>query len=348
MHTMGRYLRSAVLLGLLGLAAAWAVLKRLTKPSVNQDNTSPQVQPGDRGHESHVTRPSSSVETIVFFTVALVGYLLLSYGDGDSSLSETRQWFVWRVVAALGIALAYVMAYRAVWTSLNLPLVMRKALSVPLVIGYFSAAVALVGGAFAFLLLSISGREWPIPAMNARLVGVALAVGLTAVPWIYITLVAHRSLVRWPPSKPIGEVLELWDILMSCVTGFAVLVVVALVPTGALRSVWLAQDPLTEALEAQFPASDVLLYGAFFAVIISALMVPVLASWRHKGREIVSRTHPLRNTGDLTEEWQSARSRLEAVLHLDVGILRNPLTAFALFTPLITSVLAGFIPELAN
>jgi len=42
----------------------------------------------------------------------------------------------------------------------------------------------------------------------------------------------------------------------------------------------------------------------------------------------------------------SARARLEKLLHLDVPLLRNPLTALSVFTPLVTAALAAFIPQL--
>ena len=65
MPRIARYFTRAALLGLLGLAAGWAVLKRFTKQSVNQNDILSQLQLGDRGHESGVARPSSSLETIL-------------------------------------------------------------------------------------------------------------------------------------------------------------------------------------------------------------------------------------------------------------------------------------------
>jgi hypothetical protein len=40
--------------------------------------------------------------------------------------------------------------------------------------------------------------------------------------------------------------------------------------------------------------------------------------------------------------------QLEQLLHVDVPLLRNPLTALSLFAPLLTSVLAVFIPQLTS
>jgi hypothetical protein len=161
---------------------------------------------------------------------------------------------------------------------------------------------------------------------------------------------------------------------------FGLFVGVALIPTGALRSLWMVQaahmgemqrarlladeilkggtpreiDDATDkavaaataSLSHQFSTLDVLLYGAFFAVILTALTVPVLALWRSVASMLVDRSCPLRHAADVTSASVEQRGRLEAVLHLDIGILRNPVTIFSVLTPLVTAVLAAFVPEL--
>jgi hypothetical protein len=92
----------------------------------------------------------------------------------------------------------------------------------------------------------------------------------------------------------------------------------------------------------------VLLYGAFFAVLLSAISIPLVTSWRSKARRLVEQTYPISSPTDVTEDVTNNRNRLDTVLHLDVGLIRNPLTALSVFTPLITAVLAAFIPELAG
>jgi hypothetical protein len=42
----------------------------------------------------------------------------------------------------------------------------------------------------------------------------------------------------------------------------------------------------------------------------------------------------------------TAKARLEKLLHLDVPLLRNPLTALSVFVPFVTAALAAFIPQL--
>ncbi len=137
--------------------------------------------------------------------------------------------------------------------------------------------------------------------------------------------------------------LLLWRLLVTCVTAFAIAVVAAIVNSGALRASFLQAHP---GRGAEFPPANVLFYGAFFAIVLSVITIPLVTAWRSCAFAMVDRTHPLPADGQPTEEWMSARTRLEKLLHLDVPLLRNPLTALSIFVPLITATLAAFIPQL--
>jgi hypothetical protein len=146
-------------------------------------------------------------------------------------------------------------------------------------------------------------------------------------------------------AQLIPRLLLLWKLLVSCVTAFAVAVAAAIVNSGALRVAFITAHP---ARGAQFPPSYVLLYGAFFAVLLSVITLPLVATWRSCAFMIVEQAQPLPAGGQPGEDWFSARARLEKLLHLDVSLLRNPLTALSVFTPLLTAALAAFIPQLGG
>jgi len=57
---------------------------------------------------------------------------------------------------------------------------------------------------------------------------------------------------------------------------------------------------------------------------------------------------PLPPDGKPAEEWENERRRLERLLHLDISILRNPLTVLSVFAPLLISALAAFLPQVAG
>ena len=145
------------------------------------------------------------------------------------------------------------------------------------------------------------------------------------------------------PGSASSRLLLLWRLLVTCVTAFAIAVVAAIVNSGALRASFLQAHPHRGT---DFPPANVLFYGAFFAVVLSVITVPLVAAWRSSAFAVVERTHPLPPDGLPTEDWMAARARLEKLLHLDVPLLRNPLTALSVFVPLITAALAAFIPQL--
>ncbi|WP_110006823.1 hypothetical protein [Geodermatophilus normandii] len=288
------------------------------------------------------------LQTCVLLTVTALTYALVSVGAGRTSVLSTREWFVWRFAASLGVGLAWLMALRSVRDLRPAARRVGTRLTGRDRLGYALVTAVLVLGVFLFLYnAGQMDRTWQIAHMEGRLAGVVLAVGVTGVPWVYLLLTTSATLGRWEPHHRLAGLLESWDVLVRCLTVFAVLVVISLVPTGALRALWLAQRGDTDRLADQFPASDVLLYGAFFTVVLAAITLPVVAAWRTEARRLVAHVYPVTTVEDLTDDWDKGRKRLEEVLHLDKGILRNPLTAFTVFTPLLTSVLAGFVPGLA-
>jgi hypothetical protein len=344
---------------------------------------------------------SPAVEFVLFVIGAAATYILLGLGLGESYLLDARAWDVWRATAAVAVGLSSVFLYRGVKALWALPDPVAG-LSDRWKWFYFLYACLLGVGVFLFLLRGLGDEvPWPIDDMDRRTNAVAIAGGLAAVPWVALILIAQRPLRRprsgrrpefvrrlrgWLDQGGRGELtlhgrLQIWDLITACLTAFALFVALALIPTGALRALWLvhvdaeadaagdaakataegesgttseeveaaraaAVADRTELLDAEFSALDVLLYGAFFAVVLAAFTVPVLAVWRDTSRRLIDASIPLPNAADVNGDVVEKRQRLEALLHLDKSLLRNPLTVFSVFTPLITSLLAAFVPEL--
>ena len=78
------------------------------------------------------------------------------------------------------------------------------------------------------------------------------------------------------------------------------------------------------------------------------LAIPCNRPAEDKRRCIVDHAYPLPPDGQPTEEWVASRAWLEVLLHPDVSLLRNPLIALTILSPLLTGVLAAFIPELGK
>lgn len=316
---------------------------------------------------------------MLLLVTGALSYFLLGL-DVPDPVGKTTEWLVWRGAASLGVGLAAMLFFRAVVALWHLPpapahstktAAIRPSLLAWIrkgrddenkrpVIGYLVLSGLLVASALVFLAVSVeSPRVWTtIPQMDVRLTGVSVSVAVLAIPWIALLLLSENTLRRWRHHLPckicrargtsddlkVGAYLQVWDLITHCLLAFGAFVVIALLPTGALRALWLA----TEQEPDKFPATDVLLYGAFFATILGVVALPVLASWRATSWRIVDAKVPLTKLSDVNGIWVEERQRLIEVLHLDQGLLRNPLTIFSVFLPLVTATLAAFLPQLAK
>jgi hypothetical protein len=304
---------------------------------------------------------------ILFGVVALLGFAQSTGSRQSRLLTASVPWLVWKVVGALAIVAFIALFLVAIQILRNGPdwgLTGSAGRSR----NYLVAAAFVVALIALLILVSGGSADIPVNGLVIRTRAVLFAGMLAVIPWLALVWLAQaechdlRAALTSPPGKLDAEVgaagaggtiptalnarlLQLWKLLTTCVTAFAVAVVAAIVNSGALRASFLNAHP---ARSADFPPSNVLFYGAFFAVILSVITIPLVAAWRGCAATAVERTCPLPPDGQPTDDWVSARERLEKLLHLDVPLLRNPLTALSIFVPLITAALAAFIPQLGT
>jgi hypothetical protein len=319
---------------------------------------------------------SSPLLACAFFVLATLAYWILGIDQGGSQIAKSQEWVTWKVLASVAIAIAAasaVLGVSAVRKATNDGGVQNppqpqaaERLAAPLrqkpsgqqhsgqraKLGWYSAAaVVLIAATFLFLVFGVPKTEkWPASLhITPRTLGVAITIGLAAIPWLVLVwLLQDRLKAYAKQADPAStrELRHLWDSLYAIVLAFAVFVVLALVPTGGLRVAYFAgpKDPAADKQGAEFPASDVLLYGAFFAVLLSAIALPMVAAHRTAARRRLdaSLSDPPKKDDKDAVEWQ------ETLLHLDIGVLRSPITALTVFTPLITAALAAYLPDLAT
>ena len=279
------------------------------------------------------------------------------------------EWVTWVSLAGFALALFVFMF------GLGLRIVLRPGLAWGLSetpsrrrYGYLTVA-ALFAVALCVVIFAAKPypavTQLPVQHMVLRSRGVVAAGYVTMIPWIALVWLAHgecaalkRRAEALPaggmaPGQPAAEVFQaaidqlrqLWRLLTACVAAAAAVVVVAIVTAGALRAAFLAFAP---SREKEYPASVVLLFGAFYAVLLVAVGLPLVISWRARARDLVERVYPWRLGARQGESWPADRAHLEETLHLNVGLLRNPLTILTVFAPVVTSVLALFIPGLSK
>lgn len=291
--------------------------------------------------------------TVTTLGVVLGGAVLIGVGEGDSDLADSVQWTVWKLCAgvALGLFLAlFVMAVRILREPGEWGIVAARR--------QLPAYLLVVGGAVlaAFLWKALNWNYDPeldpINDVQSRTNALLLAAMLAATPLVTIVWLVQQECIQLKASLKqrdhrdnLGQLLALWKLMVTVLGGFAAGVAAALVTAGALRATQLEAHPQRED---DFPASNVLFYGGFFAVFLTLLALPMVLAWRARARQLVDTAHDLPPDGLPTDEWQASRARLEHTLHLDSRLLANPLTALTVFTPLVTSLLAAFIPQLGS
>jgi hypothetical protein len=331
--------------------------------------------------------PSPPALTIGLLVAIGVGVWLVGFaartGSSDSArFVASTEWTTWTIAAGLSVAVFVTMLV------LGLAAIVRPPHDWGLDsapdrrrIGYLVVALLLVA-ALAGILVFGGAPSRPVASLPVehiiwRTRGVLVTGFLAMVPWLALVWLAHaecfqvkstlQQLSPWPVSptdhaddgvdgrpgdagvEPIRQTIEqlqrLWRLMTRCVGAAATTIVVAIVTSGALRTAFLAYAPRRSA---EFPASTVLLFGLLFALLQAAIGLPLITSWRARARSLVDVVYPVRFGVRAADGWLSDRQQLEQLLHLDVPLLRNPLTALSLFAPLLTSVLAVFIPQLTS
>jgi hypothetical protein len=212
---------------------------------------------------------SPPVQAFAFFLGFVLFYIGLSLGEGDSDLTKSVQWSVWKLTAASGLTLSIVISRQGVRRLKDLNLTTEKISESPSaptqepLWGYLLAALLLTVLMLGFLSAIIPERTWSSPSnMNLRVPTAIWIAGAAVVPWLALVWLAYRAAWQWGAEPHLDKLLALWDLLNECVVAFTTFVVIALISTGALRNAWFASIP--KPSDQTFPATDVLFFGAFF------------------------------------------------------------------------------------
>jgi hypothetical protein len=94
-----------------------------------------------------------------------------------------------------------------------------------------------------------------------------------------------------------------------------------------------------------YPATFLLLIGAFFSVLIAVLFVPAYLAVQEAAQAAVDALVPLSDVTFPKHEWFQRQSDLRAFLGLDVSVVGVFSAAFAVLTPVASSVLAAYLSD---
>jgi hypothetical protein len=116
----------------------------------------------------------------------------------------------------------------------------------------------------------------------------------------------------------------------------AFLIACAVLVTAALRSALLRNDPTWH-----FPTSSLILYGAFFSLLLAVVFVPAYMVVQDTGWRIVTLVLEKSALDPPEADWFTLRSSLVAALELDVGLAKTFAGAFAILTPIASAYLTS-------
>jgi hypothetical protein len=323
-------------------------------------------------------------------TIVLAGYLGSDTAgavrtppcDCDAPSVHTREWQVWIATVSAGLAVAIVLALHGIFRLARIPGRWPDRAKV----GWWT--VGLYAGAALIWVLMLGRavkelvhdpRSWPFD-MEWRLEFVPTVGLLCAIPWLALTWLCHKAVHPYRISRhalretvqdankssrsltdtndDIAALQQIWSQIVAIALALAVLVAVSLIPTGALRNLWLSKDvkgatdeetkAIMKRLEESFTTTDVLLYGAMWALVAAVVVIPLVASWRASAQSVIDAAYPPDTTTATNTVALTTRQSLESMLNLSSGILRNPLTVLTVATPLVTAALAAFVPEIGS
>jgi succinate dehydrogenase hydrophobic anchor subunit len=297
--------------------------------------------------------------------VWVLGWKASTGAAESNAVVESVPWLVWLVVGAITALVFVVLSWHGMRVLLR-DAGRRKPgpvwnpghgrLRFWSLVGLAALVLAFSGWSVLWASRHVGGDRLVLPVylLNFRTGGL-LCLGLVAlVPWLALAWLVHaecRTIRRVSgldtPSVNHDAVLRLgrlWKHIVSCVTAFAVGVIGAMATTGVMRVVFLQAFPKQKS---EFPAGYVLLYGFPFLMAVLIISVPLIIAWRAAATHVLDHVVPIPADLCLTDEWTNQRDRMTSLLRLDVSLVRSPLAVLSTVTPLVITLLAAFLPDLA-
>lgn len=301
--------------------------------------------PWDRTLESW-----NPILTLLLAVVGAVGAVLLLL-VGASWTADSRAF-----VSSQGFApwAAVIAVQGAFWVVVTVPLWREVAAT------YTAAKPArtiLVIPAAVIVLLALlavgspaRGIPWPLVGHHAKVwvLTAAAAVGV-GLPAIFGICIVQDRVRRHTPTA-----LGASDIHMAVEARAQIKRFLGLAGTAIGLAV-LAAGALQKAVVPQFvpatkyPASSVLLYGAFFTAILLVVYLPAHLSLRRFCADLRETWYPSAKMPDPTSDeiahWLEGRKRLDTLTQAEMTVTQQLQATVFVLTPLLSAILGSFIPK---
>lgn len=196
------------------------------------------------------------------------------------------------------------------------------------------------------------GFDWPLYGHHLKVwtLTAAAAAGVGVPALFGISLVQDRVRRHEPEkmtTRDIEMALDARDQMKRFLGVAGAVIGLAVLATGGLRRATVPNF----MDEQQFPASAVLLYGAFFTALLVLVYVPAYLSLRRFCLDIRERYFPVKEMpAPTTAEfaaWIEGRNRLDTLTQVNVTVSEQLRAAIFLLAPLLSGLIGALVPALA-
>jgi hypothetical protein len=257
---------------------------------------------------------------------------------GGGSLTDPPEYLVFAFFAV---------AQTTLWAVVALPLIATlRRLRTYLSGNYLWIAVPLLILTVAvFSPLFFPPVEGTPPAHRTRVVishTVGGLLGLLGIAGMFLIDAAARTLGLQPDNREVADFQCLRGDLTRLRTILAAVVGIVILAAGAYRYALIASGVVPEAA---FPIALVLVYGAFFTVLLALAFVPAHLSLLSAGRRIRDLVCPLPPV--TSEDFEQDHKRWKALgelMGLETSTAEAFQSGFAIFAPLTTAIVSVLLP----
>jgi hypothetical protein len=145
-----------------------------------------------------------------------------------------------------------------------------------------------------------------------------------------------RSLIR--------DFIQLRGYTQKFLSILGVILGLAILATGALRSATLAANPNAK----WFSPQVIILYGLFGSAIVALAYAPTYLTFKEKGEYLLDSFFPLPPDNSVSwDNWNKSRTVLENLLQLRLGSIKTFQVAAAILSPLLGSVISVLLGRAA-
>jgi hypothetical protein len=198
-----------------------------------------------------------------------------------------------------------------------------------------------------FLPRAMPGPELDLPYPLRKVAVFFVLGGLALFPAASGMLLVRSAALKADSSsfaaarRSLGDLVEQRRNLMLFLGVAAFIVFLAVLAQAGLRRALLADGR-------EYPAIFLLLSGAYFSLLIALLFVPAYVALHEAAQAAVDTLVPLSDATFPSHEWFERQSDLRALLGLDVSVVGLFSAAFAVLTPVVSSVLAAYVENLRD